>query len=126
MNIGKYLNGTEIAEWRPIPGTNAEVKFRVIKPKRMRELLEQARKPFYDGRRSGEKTDSTTLNNLMLDEMIVEWKNIEDANGSPLACTADNKRLLEENWPAFSTLFNQVWLERGEREAVATEDSQKN
>jgi hypothetical protein len=126
MNVGAYLAGAEIATWHPIPGTNAEVKIRLLRPKRLRELQAQSRKKVYAGRRSEETSDSTLLHQFMLEELVADWKNVEQTDGTPLPCTPENKRLLDDNWPAFNRLWNAVWLEQMEAETDASEEGRKN
>jgi len=125
MDISTYLNGSEIAVWHRIPGTNVEVKVRLLKPGKMRDVLARSKKMRYNGRRSEEYTDQAELNRIILDEVVVDWKNIE-RDGSPLPCTAENKRLLDDNWPAFSTAWNSAWAAMSEDAREEKEEEVKN
>ena len=125
MDVGKFLNGSEIAEWRRIPGTNVEIKMRLVRPIRMREIGQQAKRLSYDGRRSTPETNADEFNRLLLDECVGDWKNIE-SEGKPLPCTRENKILLDNNWPAFSRTWNTGWAEMTASTNEAKEDELKN
>lgn len=118
MDVSNLIGGADIGEWFPIAGTNATVKIQVIKPFKMREIREQCRQ------HSG-KTDLVALNDAIRDAAVMDWKGIEK-DGAPLPCTPENKKLLDENWTDFNSLWNSVITSNAEERARMLEQKRKN
>jgi len=85
---------------------DAQVCLRSVNADKMREIDAQTTKPAVDVRKgirfTFDKITSPDLRReLMWDYMIVDWKNIQDAEGNELPCTKENKMLLMGRSAAF-------------------------
>lgn len=121
MDITRIVspNGDD-GQWYRIPGTEAQLKIRQIKPKRQREIIRECTRKFTRRRQLIEEVDNERANRLFLLESVVDWKAVEK-DGTPLAVTNENKVLLDDNWPAFSDLWNNVLVREDELVASVEE-----
>ncbi len=108
MDIGKILNGGPEGKWYSVPEADkVRVKIKNVKPSRRREIVKQCtRKRVIKGQYVTELNDDR-LADILLKECVVEWEGIEH-EGEPFPCNDDNKRILDENWPQFNSLWNVV------------------
>lgn len=108
MDIGTLLNGGPEGVWHPIPGAEgARVKIRNVRPKRRRELVLACTKKYMRRSQVVAEIDDLRLSDMLLQECVIEWEGIEHG-GEPFPVTPENKRLLDDNWPEFSNLWNAV------------------
>jgi len=106
MDISSLLNG-DPGRWYRVPGSNAEVKIRQVKPQRSREIVRATTRQILKRGRLVEKSDQERANDLFLQEAVMDWRGIE-RDGEPLPITPENRRLLDNNWPEFASLWNQI------------------
>ncbi len=125
MDVSKLIREETVAEWYTVPGSNAEVLIRCLKPKELDILRRRARHRKFDGRRRELDVDTDKFSRLVLCEMVREWKNISMGE-EPLPCTNEEKVLLDKNWDAFRKLWNSVWLEGSNAEVEELEEEQGN
>ncbi len=125
MDIGDILNGGPAAEWYTVPGTEVQVQIRNPKPSRRREIVRKATRVRMSRGQRVEFRDDDELNQLLLDECVLDWKNIE-RNGDKFECTPENRRALDENWDRFNALWNAVVGSLGAMEDALEEAERGN
>ncbi len=122
MDITKHLAEQE-ARWYTMSDTDVQIKIRLLKPKRMRQLKAKAT-------RRGE-FDDIRLGVLMLHECVVDWKNVKaEQNGSSEAveieCDGANRTLLNDYWTEFSTFWQDIVLKHYDNFLELEEESEGN
>lgn len=125
MDIGEILNGGPVAEWYTIPGTKVQVQIANPKPSRRREIVRKATRVRMARGQRTEWLDSDELNRLLLDECVLDWKNVE-RNGDKFECTSENRIALDENWGKFNALWNAVVGSLGAMEDALEEAERGN
>ena len=125
MDIGKILDGGPAAEWYTIPGTEVQVQITSPKPSRRREIVRKATRVRMSRGQRTEWLDSDELNRLLLNECVLDWKNVE-RNGEKFECTSENKLALDENWGKFNALWNAVVGSLGAMEDALEEAERGN
>lgn len=105
MDIGEILNGGLEPEWYTIPGTNVRIAIKAVKPKDRDRMVRQCTSKRMRRGQLIEEVDIPRLNNLLLEDSVVKWENVEKGDES-FPCTTENRRALNDNWPA----FNKLWL----------------
>lgn len=109
MDIGQLIdsNGEDTARWYKIPGSDARVHIRQMKPKRLRELSRECSTRRLIRAQYVDDMNADQLQAKMLDETVLGLEKIE-MNGQPMECTAENKLILFDNWTEFAALWNAV------------------
>ena len=125
MDIGEILDGGPAAEWYTVPGTEVKVQIRNPKPSRRREIVRQATRVRMSRGQRIEWLDNDELNRLLLDECVLDWKNVE-RNGGKFECTPENRLALDENWDKFNALWNAVVGNLGAMEDALEEAERGN
>ena len=126
VDIAQFLNGDPEGVWYNVPGApKAEVRIKLIKPKRQRELTAQCTSRRIARSRVMPELDEDKYMRLLLDEAIVDWRGIEQ-DGAALPVSFETKRLLDENWPAFSNLWMSVLGVQNRLDEAYEEALQKN
>jgi hypothetical protein len=115
MDIGAFLNDTKKTPPEGVWVTHDDgwkIKARPLYPWKSAELLKRAAK---NGR-----LNETLYDQLLTDWVVEDWADLE-ADGKPVPCTPENKKLLFENWPEFNIFVKRVGLhlenQRREEEA---------
>ena len=114
MDIRSITEREDEGSWYTVEA-DVRVKLRELKPKEKDKLSKQA-----EGRFG--KLKASKLNELLLDATVVAWEGLEDDNG-PLACTLQNKLLLDKEWGPFRKLWNEFFTGDLDRDA---EDDEGN
>ena len=119
MDISAIISGADLGEWYPIPGTNVRVKITVIRPFKMDEIRERCRQ-------SNGEVDAKALRIAMCEEAVQSWENINNKDGTPLPCTPENKKIVDDNWNDFHALWNVVIYSNADQRAKLSETKRKN
>ena len=125
MEIGHFLDGKgEQGKWYVLPSMKGkpkavEILIRCPKPSRTRELRSEATIVVNENGHKTKQVDEDKIYELIRDECIVDWKNI-DHDGKPFPCNTENKKILDENWNEFNLYWNKVYVEmrKGELELL--------
>ena len=125
MDISEILSGGPEATWYTIPGTAVQVQITSPKPSRRREIVSKATRVRMSRGQRTEWLDNDELNRLLLDECVLDWKNVE-RNGEKFECTSENKLALDENWGKFNALWNAVVGSLGAMEDALEEAERGN
>lgn len=132
MDVSKMVSGPDDGKWYIMPGTEFEgkekavkIKVRQPKPKKIREIRDSCKRRKFGGRRNEEELDESAVNVLLLDECVLDWKNIEQ-DGKPLPCTLANKQMLDDNWQAFSQFWNNIFMDGQNADDLIVEEQEKN
>ena len=126
VDVTRFLKGEEVSKWYTVPGTEAEIQIRKVKPVTQRKLTAQCTSSRMRRGSLIEKLDSQKLNRLMLDEAILGWKNIIGPDGKALECNLENKIGLDDGWPEFAALWLAVVGNEGRIEDAIQEAESKN
>lgn len=70
--------------------------------------------------------DEERLDNLLSRELVVDWKNFQDAKGKDIPCTPENVTVLLENWQEFNDFVNNVVVDYQEHLDQQEEQAEKN
>lgn len=125
MNIKPIFNGGQPGIWYTIPGTDVKVLIKNMKPMRHDELRENSMKAEFNGSGMQRVMDSDKLMDLILDEVVKDWKNIFE-DDKPFPCNTENKIELDKNWAPFRKLWYSVFVGGSAIEAAIQETEIKN
>ena len=125
MDVTKFINNEEIVDWYKVSDSNVEIKIKQIPPKKMDMFRKQCLVIINPGRSMAKEVNEDKLNDMLLHEAVVEWKNIE-MGGKPLPCNRENKIALDGSWTPFHELWNQVVTNPKNMEALRVEEDLKN
>ncbi|MFQ5645900.1 MAG: hypothetical protein ACE5GM_03135 [bacterium] len=104
----------------------SKIKLRYLSPKKLREIRREAvRREFREGRVE-ETVDEERFLERLTEEVILDWEGFLDDRGRPIPCTADNKRMLMENWGEFSLFIQNVSVNLEEYRRAKREGERKN
>lgn len=103
--------------WYHIAGSNAEVSIRRATPKQLREYVRRFSHKIKVKGTITEDYNWDQISSAMLQETIVEWKNIEQ-DDAPLPVTSENRLMLFDIWPEFNALCTAVWNASQQTEAA--------
>ena len=108
VDVKHMMNGDESGIWYEIPGfKNSRVKIKTLKPKFRRAITKQHTRHRRFAGSLVEDIDSDAVQDAIMYEVIVGWEGIE-MDDQPLEVTPENVKMLDDNWPEFSTLWNRV------------------
>ena len=111
MDITKIVQEDDAGDWFPLEqAEKVKIKIRKLKPKDLKFMRKQAMQRKFTNGHIGQTFDNESFGNMILDKSVVDWEGIE-MDGKPLPCTKENKELLNDNWAAFSGLWNKVVAE---------------
>ncbi len=119
------LKKRDEGRWHPVPGSDAEVLIKEIRPSRMDQLTKMATKKKIAGRGVAGEVDQNKLNRFLLDEAVLNWKKIE-MDGKALEVNQQNKIMVDGAWTEFRELWNGVVLRQVDEEVEAEEEDLKN
>ena len=105
-----------------IPGTDVQLDLMPVVPKKLRQLHKQC--TTFD-RRGAQVIDREQLHYLLLDLCVVGWKNVV-MEGKELSCNGENRRILDDNWTAFSICWQETVTAEQEEMASLNEAAGKN
>jgi hypothetical protein len=108
MDISKFLKDEKLdAKWYGIPDTDVQVQIRNIKPQRRSELVRKCTTTKVKRGRADRTIDDTKLNQLYIRECVVGWRGIKEGD-EDFPFSEENAIALDQNWPAFNALWNDV------------------
>ncbi|KKK86822.1 hypothetical protein LCGC14_2759380 [marine sediment metagenome] len=108
MDIKHLLNGDDSGTWYDVPGASkVKVKIKTLKPKRRREITKKHTRHKRFGGGLVEEVDNDAVQMEIMNEVIVGWEGIE-MDDKPFEFSIENIKILDDNWPEFSTLWNRV------------------
>lgn len=126
MDIGKFTSEQEDSAWYKMPGTDeVKVKIKRLSPAEQRKIIKASTSRKFKRGQAIERVDEEALNAMYLDAMVVDWSGIE-RDGSPLECTTENKRLLDDRWTDFTLMWNGVLGEHMSLQGEIEEAEQGN
>ncbi len=125
MDVASLFNEEPEGRWYKIPDTEVTVQIRNLKPKMRRDIAKRCMRRKVKRGVVIEETDDFKVNDLALQYCVVDWKGIED-NGGDFPVTPENKRKLDDNWPEFANLWNQVIGQQNEIDQEIEEIEAKN
>jgi len=82
------------------------VKLRYVSPQQFAHWRKIASRRRLRGGRIFEELDESKLDEILSDEVILDWEGITE-NGQPFPCTPENKRLLMQHWTEFALWVNE-------------------
>ena len=126
VDVTGFLKGEEDAKWYKIPGTEAELQIRKIKPVTRRKIAEACTSQRVHRGQVIDKHDDKKFNQLMLAEAVVGWRNLVDDDGKEFPVTPENKVALDGNWPEFAALWGAVVGNESRIEDAIREAESKN
>lgn len=125
MDVADLFNEEPEGKWYKVQGTEVTVQIRNLKPKMRREIVKRCMSRKVKRGTVIEETDDIKLNGLILQYCVQDWKGIQE-NGGDLPVTPENKRKLDDNWPEFANLWNQVIGQQNEVDEEIEEIEIKN
>lgn len=125
MDVASLFNEEPEGRWYKVADTEVTVQIRNLKPKMRREIVKRCMRRKVKRGVIIEETDDIKLNDLILQHCVQDWRGIEE-NGGPLPVTPENKRKLDDNWPEFANLWNEVIGQQNEADREIEEIELKN
>ncbi len=125
FDVKQILNGGPEPDWYTVPNTNVRIAIRAVKPKDRDRFVRQCTTKRMRRGQQVEEVDIPRLNNLLLDDSVVKWENVENG-GELFPCTAENRRALNDNWPAFNKLWLGVIREHSDLDEAFVEEEMGN
>lgn len=113
----------DIDEGRPEEGA---LCLRVLNGKKLEALRKKHLKKVQKRGVITEELDAEAYDREMWDYCIHDWKGIEDADGTPIPCTAENKLKLMSESPEFCKLVSGLLNDLEAIKAKRDEDAEKN
>ncbi len=108
MDISNFLKDKKLdAKWYGIPDTDVQVQIRNLKPQRRSELIRKCTTTKIKRGRKDETVNAPKLNELYICECIVGWRGIKEGE-EDFPFSEENAIALDQNWPAFNALWNEV------------------
>jgi len=108
------------------PGEKAEFLIRPTTPKQVNTLIKQSTDHEWDKNQRFDDINFYKFKIKKIEQVIVDWKGIEDEEGNPLPCTNANKEIV---YLYNTELIDKVLAEadkRAEAEIKELEDIEKN
>ena len=96
-----------------------------MKPKEIRKLREGCKRQKFVGARIEESYDDEKFAGLLRDACVLDWKNIT-SDGEALACTPENREILDDNWSEFRLFWNHIVTTGAAAESYLVEQERKN
>jgi len=101
-----------------------QVKLRYVSPQQFAHWRKVASRRRLRGGRIFEELDEGKLDEILCDEVILDWRGITE-DGQPFPCTRENKRLLMQHWTEFALWVNEQCMRLEAFTQAKEEEEQK-